>query len=96
MNSNTRIRALSCSLIACGLLCTSPVYGQAAGDQESTMVTVHGRVLNKITNEPIPRALVTAGGDEYATLTNDRGQFAISIAAPPEPANGSESRLDAL
>ena len=96
MGANMRMWALSCSLIACGVLCTSAVYGQAAGDQESTVVTVRGRVLNKITNEPIARALVTTAGDEYATLTNDRGQFAVNIAGPPGPTNGSESRLDAV
>lgn len=48
---------------------------------------VRGRVLNKITNEPIARALVTGNGTEYATLTNDRGQFEFQIKNNPEPAN---------
>jgi hypothetical protein len=32
-------------------------------------------VLNQITKEPIGRALVAIQGEQYATLTDDRGQF---------------------
>ena len=46
---------------------------------ESTTVTVRGRVVNKVTGEPIGHALVTTAGDEYATMTNDRGEFEFAM-----------------
>jgi hypothetical protein len=56
------------------------VLAQVSGEQEAVTVTVvHGRVLQAVTKEPVARALVTTGGDEYATMTDDRGQFEIKI-----------------
>jgi len=55
------------------------------GDNEpnkssTTTITVRGRVLNKLTNEPIGRALVTTMGDEYGVMTDDRGQFEMQFS----------------
>jgi hypothetical protein len=58
--------------------CCGIARGQGApgiGGQGQGASTIHGRVLNQITKEPIGRALVASPGDEYATLTDDRGQF---------------------
>src|SRR6266436_562243 len=35
--------------------------------------SIHGTVLNRITHEPISRALVYSPDQQYATLTDDRG-----------------------
>ena len=48
-----------------------------AGDASS----VHGTVLNGITHEPIGGALVYSFDQQYAALTDDRGQFEFKI--PP-------------
>ncbi len=78
-------------------LCTGVVFAQEAGadgKSTTTTVTVHGRVLNKLTKEPIGRALVTMAGDEYAVMTDDRGEFEMKLVekiwvASPGVAGGS-------
>ena len=70
--------AMALGVLACG----GSVLGQEGGAgaaSESTTVTVRGRVLNKVTGEPVGHALVTTAGDEYATMTNDRGEFELSM-----------------
>jgi hypothetical protein len=44
--------------------------------------SVHGRVLNRVTHEPISRALVYSSDQQYATLTDDRGHFEFKF--PPQ------------
>ena len=70
--------AMALGVLACG----GSVLGQESGAgaaSESTTVTVRGRVLNKVTGEPVGHALVTTAGDEYATMTNDRGEFEFTM-----------------
>lgn len=54
---------------------------------------VEGVVLNRVTREPIARALVFSGDDRYAVLTDDRGHFEFKFppqqAIPSPPAEGS-------
>jgi len=48
--------------------------------------SIHGRVLNRLTNEPISRALVYSPDQQYATLTDDRGHFEFKFPPRgPEP-----------
>jgi hypothetical protein len=57
-------------------------------------------VLNQVTKEPVGRALVTTSGNEYAAMTDDRGQFELKITdrRPREAAQGNVvgSRLRTL
>ena len=46
--------------------------------------SIHGRVLNRITHEPVSRALVYSPDQQYATLTDDRGHFEFKFS-PQEP-----------
>jgi hypothetical protein len=46
--------------------------------------SVHGTVLNRLTHEPISRALVYSPDQQYATLTDDRGHFEFKFP-PQEP-----------
>src|SRR5438445_7050377 len=46
-------------------------FGEPAEDASS----IHGTVLNRLTHEPISRALVYSTDQQYATLTDDRGHF---------------------
>jgi len=43
--------------------------------QRDSSSSIHGRVLNRITHEPVGRALVFSPDQRYATLTDDRGGF---------------------
>jgi len=72
--------------------CCGIVRGQIAegtGGQGDAVTTVRGRVLNQVTKEPIGRALVTTLGDQYATLTDDRGQFEFKFPAQEGQANSA-------
>ena len=75
-----RVWVVGLAFVAAGLVCDEAVWGRQNGGQEERVRTVRGRVLNKVTKEPIPRALVTTVGDEYAVMTDDRGQFEMKFS----------------
>jgi hypothetical protein len=59
---------------------------QGFGEPAEGASSVHGTVLNRITHEPISRALVYSTDQQYATLTDDRGHFEFKFPAQePEP-----------
>lgn len=51
--------------------------------------SIHGTVLNRITHEPISRALVYSADQQYATLTDDRGHFEFKF--PPQEREPEEN-----
>ena len=58
--------------------------------------SVHGRVINRKTHEPIAKALVYSPDSRYATLTDDRGYFEFKFpppekSAPPVPSSGTDT-----
>jgi hypothetical protein len=53
-------------------------YCQQNEKQQESATVIHGRVLNQVTKTPIARALVTIG-NQYATMTDDHGQFEITV-----------------
>lgn len=77
-----RVWVVAFSVAAHGAVCDETARGHRNGPQEEHVTTVRGRVLNKVTKQPIGRALVTTMGDEYATMTDDRGQFEMRISEP--------------
>ena len=50
---------------------------------------IHGTVLNTVTHEPIPRALVYSPDNRFGTLTDDRGRFELPL--PQRDKNSSEN-----
>jgi hypothetical protein len=74
--------AVVLAIVLGAFACSGVVWAQeksAAVETVSVTKTVRGRVLNQVTKEPIARALVTTTGDEYAVMTDDRGQFEMNI-----------------
>jgi hypothetical protein len=57
---------------------------QGFGGPTEGASSIHGTVLNRITHEPISRALVYSTDQQYATLTDDRGHFEFKFP-PREP-----------
>jgi hypothetical protein len=56
----------------------------AASGQHSNVL--RGTVINRLTREPIGRALVYSPDNRFAAMTDDRGQFEFSFPAPePQP-----------
>jgi len=84
-------RKLRCFVFAllAGVLPASPVRAQITqgiNSQPDGPASVRGKVLNRVTREPISRALVFSPDQRYAMLTDDRGQFEFKFAARvPEP-----------
>jgi hypothetical protein len=99
MESHIRMWAITCAIAISVEMCGTRICAQEVQIDQSVVVTLHGRVLNKITNEPIARALVTSNGKEFATLTNDRGQFTMDITVPQPPqqqGNFAAPKLDRM
>jgi hypothetical protein len=63
---------------------------QGTGSQADSPSSVHGKVLNRVTREPISRALVFSPDQRYATLTDDRGRFEFTL--PPRVQEPKEER----
>ncbi len=59
-------------------------FNQGASSTGNLPSSVHGTVLNRITREPIGRALVYSPDQRYAMLTDDRGHFEFKFP-PQEP-----------
>jgi hypothetical protein len=55
--------------------------------------TIHGTVVNSMTREPIPRALVVSPDERFATMTDSQGRFEFTFprAEPPTAAVASSS-----
>ena len=64
---------------------TRPVSAQSLSDAPDT---IHGTVVNSVTHEPIPRALVVSPDERFAAMTDSQGRFEFtsSKAEPPKPA----------
>ena len=70
---------------------------QAPDSKPDAPTSVHGQVLNRVTHEPISRALVTSPDQRYAMLTDDRGRFEFKFPPPiPEPKEEPTAKRDAL
>jgi hypothetical protein len=65
-------------------------FNQGSSSTGNLPSSVHGTVLNRITHEPIGRALVYSPDQRYAALTDDRGHFEFKF--PPQEA-GPEGSL---
>jgi hypothetical protein len=58
--------------------------------------TIHGTVVNSVTHEPIPRALVVSPDNRFATMTDSQGRFEFAFSKaeaskpnPPASADGN-------
>ncbi|HEX2664102.1 MAG TPA: hypothetical protein VHM93_14810 [Candidatus Acidoferrum sp.] len=69
---------------------TDPLCAQTNGIVQQESNTIRGTVLNKVTHEPIARALVFSQDNRFATLTDDRGHFEFVFAGGEgQPAGGA-------
>jgi hypothetical protein len=63
------------------------------GSEGSLPSSIHGTVLNRVTHEPIGRALVYSPDRQFATLTDDRGYFEFKLPPEPEPKQESSGTV---
>src|SRR5712664_688188 len=69
-------------LISSGFAKAQPTQGFDGPAEDAS--SIHGTVLNRLTHEPISRALVYSADQLYAALTDDRGHFEFKFP-PQEP-----------
>jgi hypothetical protein len=68
-------------VLVCSLLVTGSASGQGLEPQNPATETIRGTVINKITNEPIGRALVFSPDNRFATMTDSQGNFEFTFSA---------------
>src|SRR5690242_2157505 len=73
--------------------CVFASLGVSAQDETSKTQVIRGQVLNRITHEPVPRALVHSPDHRFATMTDADGRFEFS---PIEASKGSPAAPDML
>ncbi|HTZ46286.1 MAG TPA: hypothetical protein VMH20_01750 [Verrucomicrobiae bacterium] len=71
---------LSRSYFLC-LLVAAAVMSVPLRAQDEHLITFRGQVLNSVTKEPVPHALVTLMGQQYAMFTDDQGRYEFQIHA---------------
>ncbi len=76
-----RMLVLAMAMLCGGALPRLPA--QEAGLEEKSS-SIHGTVVNSVTQEPIGRALVSSPDNRLATMTDDQGRFEF-VLARPEP-----------
>ncbi len=84
MGERARVRVAGLALVMVCAVCCGGAWCQSGvgnGGQKDGVTTVHGRVLNEATKAPVGRALVRMG-NQYAMLTDDRGQFEFKVPTP--------------
>ena len=81
-----RSRSLTAAVFALFLgVVTAHVSAQSPSEAPDT---IHGTVVNSVTREPIPRALIVSPDDRFATMTDTQGRFEFTFpkAEAPKPA----------
>jgi hypothetical protein len=72
----------------------------SAQSSPEALDTLHGTVVNSVTHESVPRALVVSPDQRFATMTDDQGHFEFTFpkAEPPKPSvpGSSDGDRDAL
>src|SRR4249920_2691117 len=94
-----KLRCFVFAILLAGALPTSSIRAQITqgmNGQADGPTSVRGKVLNRVTHEPISRALVFSPDQRYAMLTDDRGQFEFKFPARvPEPKEELTGTTDA-
>jgi hypothetical protein len=62
-----------------GLIVAVTVMGTPVRAQDEQVITLRGQVLNSVTKEPVPHALVTVMGEQYAMFSDDEGRYEFQI-----------------
>jgi len=79
---------LALAALVSSIISILPATAQDAPSEDASSLVVHGTVINAVTKDPIPRALVTTNDNRFATLTDADGRFEFAI---PKPVKGGSS-----
>ena len=71
--------------------CTITVGAASQEAQPQALSHLHGTVLNSVTHEPIAHALVYSEDDRFAIMTDNRGEFELTVPQSELRAGGESS-----
>jgi hypothetical protein len=93
-------RSRSVTAALCALFVAVVTSQLSAQSSTETSDTIHGTVVNRVTHEPVPRALVVSPDQRFATMTDDQGRFEFTFpkAEAPKPSvpGSSDGSPDAI
>src|SRR6201998_4118317 len=70
---------------ACALLLAVVAHSVSAQSSSDAPESIHGTVVNRVTHEAIPGALVVSPDERFATLTDSQGRFQFTLPKPETP-----------
>lgn len=84
--SNGEVRICGTLVFLICLGSSLAAFSQTIMDNGSAKLpaSIHGTVLNRVTHEPIGRALVYSPDNQFATLTDERGYFELQFSEEHE------------
>lgn len=84
-------RVVSLRAAAYALLLVVGIAHVSAQSSVEPPDSIHGTVVNSVTHEPIPRALVVSPDERFATMTDSQGRFEFKFpkTEPAKPGAGS-------
>ncbi len=81
------------SVLAIAISLTAALaVAQEAGTDKAEIIS--GTVINRVTRQPIPRALVTSSDQRLATLTDSEGRFEFDVPRPATLENGIQNNVN--
>jgi hypothetical protein len=89
-------RSTTAGFALCSLLALSSAFGQGVPPESPQEETIRGTVVNRLTHEPVERALVVSPEKEFSTLTDNDGHFAFSFPSSPDGGVGKSNWPNAL
>ncbi|HEX9109911.1 MAG TPA: hypothetical protein VF845_00415 [Terriglobales bacterium] len=97
MHAVRRSRSVTAAVIALFLAFVAP---QVSAQSPEAPDIIHGTVVNSVTHETVPRALVVSPDERFATMTDDQGHFEFSFPkaepAKPNVSGSSDGNPDAI
>jgi hypothetical protein len=81
----------SIAICLLGLVCVRPSFGEQLESNPESAQVVRGTVVNRLTHEPVGRALVYSADNRFATLTDSEGHFEFRIQKPEAPPAGNSN-----
>jgi len=72
------LKVAATAVICLGVF-VSRLPAHEAQQEPSKIQTIRGQVLNRVTHEPVPRALVYSPDNRFATLTDGEGRFEFTV-----------------
>jgi len=75
------------------LVCVGATFAEQLESNPETAEVVRGTVVNRLTHDPVGRALVYSPDNRFATLTDSEGHFEFHVPKPESPGQDNSDVL---